>query len=138
MKKPILAKETPYAQHDHRQSALRVEEGLPVVELVDFGREAGFTVDELAQLVHIPPRTYARRVASKARLSLPEGERAVRIMRLYDQARQLFGTHENTRQWLNAELPALGWRTPLDFARTEQGAREVENLIGRIEHGVVT
>jgi putative toxin-antitoxin system antitoxin component (TIGR02293 family) len=137
-KKAARAKEPSELLHDHHRSALRVEEGLPVADLVDFGREAGFTIDELAQLVHIPPRTYARRVASKARLSLPEGERAVRIMRLYDQAKQLFVTHTNTRQWLNAELPALGWRSPLDFARTEQGAREVENLIGRIEHGIVS
>jgi putative toxin-antitoxin system antitoxin component (TIGR02293 family) len=136
MKKKAAPKPAEYTLHDHHFSALRVEEGLPVTELVDFGREAGFTVDELAQLVHIPARTYARRVASKARLSLPEGERAVRVMRLYDLARGLFGTHENTRQWLNAGLTALGGRTPLDFARTEQGAREVENLIGRIEHGI--
>ncbi len=113
-----------------------VEEGLPIVDFVKFGRESGYTVEELARLVHIPPRTYARRVAAKARLDIPEGERAVRIMRLYDLARALFGTHENTRKWMNTELPALGWRTPLQMARTEPGAREVENVIGAIEHGM--
>ena len=136
MKKKSAAKPKPYPLADHKENASRVEQGVPVTDLVAFGRETGFTVDELAQLVHIPPRTYARRVANKARLSLPEGERAVRVMRLYDQAKALFGTHENTREWLNAELPALGWRSPLSFARTEQGAREVEDLIGRIEHGI--
>ncbi|MDP3072407.1 MAG: DUF2384 domain-containing protein [Opitutaceae bacterium] len=136
MKKKPAAKPQPYAMGDHKENALRVEEGVPVTELVAFGRETGFTVDELAKLVQIPPRTYARRVASKARLSLPEGERAVRVMRLYDRAKELFGTHDNTREWLNAAIPALGGRTPLSFARTEQGAREVENLIGRIEHGI--
>jgi putative toxin-antitoxin system antitoxin component (TIGR02293 family) len=136
MKKKAAAKPAPYPLHGHHENARRVEEGLPVAELVTFGREAGFTVDELAQLVHIPPRTYARRVASRARLSLPEGERAVRIMRLYDQAKGLFITHENTRRWLNTALPALADRTPLDFARTEQGAREVEDLVGRIGQGI--
>lgn len=116
--------------------AMRVEEGLPVLDLVEFGRKVGFTVEELAKLVHIPPRTYARRVASKARLSMPEGERAVRIMRLYDRAKQVFGDRERTRAWLNRELRVLGGRTPLDFAKTEPGAREVENILGRIEHGV--
>lgn len=136
MKKKAAAKKADQALHDNHENALRVEEGLPVTDLVEFGREAGFTVDELARLVHIPPRTYARRVASKARLSLPEGERAVRVMRLYDHAKKVFATHENTRQWLNAELPAFGGRTALDFARTEPGARAVEDLIGRIEHGI--
>jgi putative toxin-antitoxin system antitoxin component (TIGR02293 family) len=121
---------------DHAAMALRVEEGLPVTDVMAFGRIAGFTIAELARLIHIPPRTYARRIATRARLNIPEGERAVRLMRVYDRAKELFVTHENTRGWFNARLTALGGRTPLDFAQTEPGAREVENLIGRIEHGV--
>jgi putative toxin-antitoxin system antitoxin component (TIGR02293 family) len=60
----------------------------------------------------------------------------VRIIRLFDLARSVFGTDEATRRWLNAPLRALGGRSPLDFAQTEPGAREVENVIGRLEHGV--
>jgi len=33
---------------------------------------------------------------------------------------------------------ALEGKTPLAYARTELGAREVEDLIGRLEHGVVS
>jgi uncharacterized protein (DUF2384 family) len=79
-----------YALPGHQENALRFEKCLPVVDLVNFGRDAGFTVDELARFVHIPPRTYARRVAARARLSQPEGERAARVMRLYDQAKDFF------------------------------------------------
>ena len=125
-----------WSQANNAELAMRVEEGLPVHDLVAFGRKAGFTVEELARLVHIPPRTYARRVATKARLSMPEGERAVRIMRLYDRAKQTFGSHERTRGWLNRKLRVLGGRTPLDFARTEPGAREVEGVLERFEDGV--
>ena len=123
--------------HDNAAMAERVEEGLPVLDVVEFGKEAGFTIDELARLIHIPPRTYARRVAAKSRLKVPEGERAVRLMRVYDRAKQLFVTHENTREWFNLALPALGGRTPLDFSQTEPGAREVEAVIERLEDGVV-
>lgn len=133
MKKPTPQK---YPERTDADWAGLVEEGVPIVDVVAFGREAGFTTDELAKLVHIPPRTYARRVKARARLDIPEGERAVRIMRLYDLAKRLFGTHEHTRAWLNHKLPALGWRTPIDMARTEPGAREVENVIGAIEHGM--
>jgi putative toxin-antitoxin system antitoxin component (TIGR02293 family) len=131
------AKSAPYPEiQDNAAMALRVEEGLPVTDVMAFGRAAGFSTAELAKLIHIPPRTYARRVASRARLNIPEGERAVRLMRVYDRAKELFVTHENTRGWFNAKLIALGGRTPLDFAQTEPGAREVENLVGRIEDGV--
>jgi putative toxin-antitoxin system antitoxin component (TIGR02293 family) len=121
---------------DHAAQATRVEDGVPVVELVQFGRQAGFTTDELARMIQIPPRTYARRVAGKGRLKVTEGERAVRVMRLFELAKEIMGTDENTRRWFNSHLLALGGRTPLDFARTEPGAREVENIIGRIAHGV--
>ena len=129
-------KPTKHPERSDADWAQLVEDGVPIQDVVVFGREAGFTADELAKLVHIPPRTYARRVKAKARLDIPEGERAVRIMRLYDLAKAFFGTHENTRAWLNCQLPALGGRTPLDFARTEPGAREVESIIARIEHGI--
>jgi putative toxin-antitoxin system antitoxin component (TIGR02293 family) len=114
----------------------RVEEGVPVLDVVAFGREAGFTAQELAGLIQVPPRTYARRVAAASLLNPSEGERAVRIMRLYDLANRTFGTHERTRGWLNRPLRVLGGRTPLDFARTEPGAREVEAVLGRFEQGV--
>jgi putative toxin-antitoxin system antitoxin component (TIGR02293 family) len=130
-----MSEDVPHSRTDAEWAHV-IEEGLPITDFVKFGRESGYTVEELARLVHIPPRTYARRVAAKARLDIPEGERAVRIMRLYDLAKGFFGTHDNTREWLNCRVPALGGRTPLDMARTEPGAREVENLIGRIEHGI--
>ena len=121
---------------DNHAMAQRVEEGLPVAEVVQFAKHAGFTNDELARLIQIPPRTYARRVAARGRLKVTEGERAVRLIRLFERAKQVFGTDENTRGWFNAQILALGGKTPLEFAQTEPGAREVENLIGRIEHGV--
>lgn len=114
----------------------RVEEGIPVHDIVAFGREVGFTAGELASLIQIPSRTYARRVAGKARLKPDEGERAVRIMRLYDRAKQVLGSNERARLWLNRPLRVLGGRTPLNFAKTEPGAREVEAVLGRFEEGV--
>jgi putative toxin-antitoxin system antitoxin component (TIGR02293 family) len=131
------AKASDYAEMlDDAAMALRVEAGLPVAEVVAFAKQAGFTNDELARLIHIPPRTYARRVASNAKLKIPEGERAVRLMRLFERAKQVFGTDENTRGWFNGRILALGWKTPLEYAQTEPGAREVENIIGRIEDGI--
>ena len=122
---------------DNASLVARVEEGVPVLDVVEFGRSAGFTHEELAKLIHVPSRTYSRRMAGGKKLKLDESERAVRFMRVYDHARQLFVTHESTRRWLNLKLPALGWRTPLDFAQTEPGAREVEDLIERIADGGV-
>lgn len=132
------ARPTVYEEiHDNHATAHRVEEGLLVADIVGFAREAGFTNEDLARLINIPARTYARRVAGKGRFKVAESERAARLMRVFDRARRLFGTTENTREWFNLPLPALGGRTPLDFAQTEPGAREVEAVVERIEDGVV-
>jgi putative toxin-antitoxin system antitoxin component (TIGR02293 family) len=40
------------------------------------------------------------------------------------------------REWLTAPQPALGGRIPLEFARTQVGAAEVESLVGRLEQGI--
>ena len=123
--------------HDNHAMVQRVEEGLPVMDVVKFGKQAGFTNDELAQVINIPARTYARRIAEKGRFKVHEGERAARLMRVFDYAKRLFVTDENTRGWFNAKLIVLGGKTPLEYAQTEPGAREVEAVIERIEDGVV-
>jgi putative toxin-antitoxin system antitoxin component (TIGR02293 family) len=128
-------KRTDYSEDDPALAA-RVEEGVPVRDVVAFGREVGFTAEQLAKLIRIPSRTYARRVASKSRLKVDEGERAVRVMRLYDRAKRVLGTNERTWSWLHRPLRVLGGRAPLDYARTEPGAREVEAVLGRFEEGV--
>jgi putative toxin-antitoxin system antitoxin component (TIGR02293 family) len=57
-------------------------------------------------------------------------------MRLYKRAEEVFENESQARQWFNRHPKSLGDKTPLGFAETEPGAREVEALLERIEHGV--
>ena len=53
------------------------------------------------------------------------------------KALELFeGDFDGAKVWLFGPLPGLAGHAPIDFAKTEVGAREVENLIGRLEHGI--
>lgn len=57
--------------------------------------------------------------------------------RMFGRAIELFDGDRNAAyKWMSSRLPALGGATPMDAAKTEPGASDVENLIGRIEHGV--
>jgi len=61
----------------------------------------------------------------------------LRSSRIFARAVDLFeGDHDAASEWMLSPLPALGGATPNDAVKTEIGARDVENLIGRIEHGV--
>ena len=52
------------------------------------------------------------------------------------KAVEVMESEKNARQWLTAPQFGLGGAVPLEYAETEVGAREVEDLLGRIEQGV--
>ncbi len=61
----------------------------------------------------------------------------LRASRVLAKALELFeGDRDAASEWMRSPLPALGGETPIDVAVTELGARQVENLVGRIEHVV--
>lgn len=113
-----------------------IEKGLPWKSLERFVRNTGLTLEQVAELISIPPRTLARRKTSK-RLAPDESDRLVRAARIYGRALDLFdGDAETATEWFTEENMALGGATPIDFARTEVGAEEVDHVIGRAEYGV--
>ena len=113
-----------------------IRNGLAFSALESLSLETGQALSELAPRIGIPPRTLARRKSS-GKLSMEESERVVRLANLYEKATELFGGDAaSARRWMSQPKKALGGESPLDYAGTELGAREVENLIGRLEHGV--
>jgi putative toxin-antitoxin system antitoxin component (TIGR02293 family) len=111
----------------------QLEAGLPFGALQIFQSNSGLDV---STLIGITERTRLRRkVAGK--LTPEESERLLRIAQVFERAMQLFDAdREAAARWLTTPRRALNGRRPLDYSRTELGAREVENLIGRIEHGI--
>jgi putative toxin-antitoxin system antitoxin component (TIGR02293 family) len=115
-----------------------VQRGFSFKSLEAFSAETGFAPVEIASIVGIPERTFARRKLS-GRLSPDESERLLRVSTIFEKAVGLFeGDVPESLEWLTQPKKALGDKVPLSYARSELGAREVENLIGRLEHGVFT
>jgi len=66
-----------------------------------------------------------------------ESERLLRLALVFEKTVDLFeGNADAARDWLNTSNKALAGESPLAMVETEIGAREVEDLIGRLEHGV--
>ena len=113
-----------------------VQRGIPYRAFERFQRNTSLSVDQLVDLINIPRRTLTRRKADGRFLS-DESDRLLRVARLFGKALQLFeGDRDATVEWLTTAQTALGGGVPLDLARTELGVREVERLVGRLEHGV--
>jgi putative toxin-antitoxin system antitoxin component (TIGR02293 family) len=114
----------------------QLERGFSFKTLQTFESRTGLALSRLAATIGIPERTLARRKVSR-RLTPDESERLLRISAIFEDAVDLFeGDVAAAVNWLNTPRKVLGDRSPLAYARTETGAREVENLIGRLEHGI--
>ncbi len=116
----------------------QVREGLSFRSWEQFLHNTGLPKETAARLVSIAPRTLARR-KEEGRLNPDESDRLIRAARVFSRAVDLFGGDvPSGREWLGRPQPALGGSTPLDYAASELGSREVENLIGRLEYGIPT
>ena len=117
------------------QLVKKVQDGLKFEELEALRSDLGLPLDRLAEKLGIARATLHRRKIV-GRLGPDESDKVVRFARLFHQAEEVFGTGDRARQWLSFPQWGLGGAVPLDYARTEVGAREVETLLGRIEYSV--
>lgn len=129
--------------------------GRTVDNLIDLAEliEAGvprLAADTLRAYLHLNEQEWARSLGvstktlqrqskeGQKRLTLAQGERLYRLARIVALAEEVFEDELRARDWLCQPQRGLGNRTPLDLLQTEVGAREVEDLLGRIEYGVLS
>jgi putative toxin-antitoxin system antitoxin component (TIGR02293 family) len=114
-----------------------VEQGFSFSVLEHLRRNIALSWDELAHVIAIPQRTLTRR-KNEGKFLPDESDRILRASRVYAKALELFeGDAHAASQWLCGGQVGLGGAIPVDLARTELGAREVENLLERLEQGVI-
>ncbi len=68
-------------------------------------------------------------------LTIEESERVVRLTRIQARAEDVFGDVQKANRWLRESLPILDGKAPLELARTESGARLIEQLLAKIDWG---
>ena len=111
-----------------------IRRGLPVgaVQFVLDSRR--LTLAELDQIV-LPRKTLAnrRRIGN---LTPEQSDRLIRVARVLAAAEETFGNQEKAGAWLRRPTRALGGECPLHLLDTDEGAREVTALLGRIGHGI--
>lgn len=81
----------------------------------------------------VPQATWKRR---SKRLSVDESERTERLARVLAHAEFVWDDRDQAREWMNKPHRELRNRTPLETARTELGARRVEDLLEKLYYGL--
>jgi putative toxin-antitoxin system antitoxin component (TIGR02293 family) len=113
----------------------RIEAGLSFRAVQNLQKALAIPMETLASVLGMSRATLHRR-KNQGKIDKGESERLVRYQRLLKKAEDVFGDGKGAREWLTHKQVGLGNAVPLEFAKTEIGAREVENLLGRIEYGV--
>ena len=109
-----------------------VNEGLERAAFDDLKDSYGVNAETMARVTRIPMRTLSRR----ERFKPEESERILRVAGVFQSALECLESPVAARRWLNAPKMALAGLTPLECCDTEAGAREVEQLLLRLEYGV--
>ncbi len=112
-----------------------VEQGLPKSSLRNSAGHARPDPAGQRQLIYqvVPEATYKRR---RDRLTAAESERTERLARVIAACHYVWDDVANSRRFLASAHPALGGKSPLEAALSELGARQVEELLEKIFHGL--
>lgn len=109
--------------------------GLPNGVIGELSTQLGTSETELRRIVRLAPRTAARR--KDANLKPDESDRVMRVARVFARAQRVLGDRDRAAAWLRRANRALGDALPLDLLDTDIGAADVEDVLVRIEHGVL-
>lgn len=122
------------SENDLREA---IRQGFPPVVVEELMRASGLTLKELATALDLSTRSLQRRRRT-GRLARYESDRLYRLARIVALANESLGDHETAIRWLKRPNRALGGVAPVAALDTELGARQVENILGRIAHGGIS
>jgi putative toxin-antitoxin system antitoxin component (TIGR02293 family) len=114
-----------------------IRDGFPPAVVEELMRASGLTLQELADALDLSPRSLQRRRRS-GRLARFESDRLYRLARIVALAQQSLGDRMSAARWLKRSNRALGGAAPISTMDTELGARQVENVLGRIAYGGIS
>lgn len=108
--------------------------GLPHKSFVFLVEKTELKRSKVAPMLGLVPRTIIRRKGKT--LTPMESDRVYRLARTMALAMRVLGSREKAARWLVKKNRSLGGETPAGFLDTEIGARKVEAVLTRIDHGV--
>jgi putative toxin-antitoxin system antitoxin component (TIGR02293 family) len=115
--------------------AERVRAGLPFATLSAVMAQYDLARDVVCTILRLSRRNYLRR-KEQGRLSPDESDRLYRLARVLAHADRVFEDPAESGDWIRTPNEALGKQQPLALLDTDIGVQRVDQVLGRIEHGI--
>lgn len=111
-----------------------IKTGIETSELARIQTFTSLSDSELTSLLPISQRQLARYKPTQP-LNKDISSHLIQLIELFQKGHKLFGA-EKFGVWIRTQNKALSNHTPLQLMDTSVGISLVEDIIGRIEHGV--
>ena len=108
--------------------------GFPYAPFESVLKRLGLTRTQVGAALGLPERTLARRKQEGKFQSL-ESDRIFRFLQVVAHAIETIGDDEKAGRWLTKPNRALSGKIPLELLNTPIGASQVDDILGRIDHG---
>ncbi|RSK49874.1 type II RES/Xre toxin-antitoxin system antitoxin [Hymenobacter rigui] len=109
--------------------------GISVQAVRALQQHLGFSNKEMSVVLGVSESTLARREQTRKPLTLDEGEKAIQLSAVLAKGMEVFEDEEDLHFWLNSPVPALGGQKPKHLLHSVIGRNQVQDVLGRIQHG---
>ena len=114
-----------------------IKRGMPIRIADDLKSLLSLGDSGLAGILGITSKTLQRKRKARTALSPVESDRLYRVEAIFALAVKVLGTQEDAKEWLSTPQIDLGDRIPLELLTTSAGASLVEEVLNRMEYGVL-
>ncbi|MEE8189734.1 MAG: antitoxin Xre/MbcA/ParS toxin-binding domain-containing protein [Kiloniellales bacterium] len=112
-----------------------IRSGLPFQMVAKAIKPLDMTIKDLAAFGVIPMRTLTH-CKKSGKFTHMQSDRVARFLRVWLKACDTFGSPAKARKWMERPTRPLEAKPPSALLDTEEGARLVEDLLFRIDHGL--
>ncbi len=109
--------------------------GVSMQFVIHLGYRLGLSLQHIANVLHVSLRTLQRYPLDK-KLDTDQSSKAILLANLHKRGLEVFGSDEAFSEWLNSPVPYLQGQKPLTYLDTPFGFDLLDQVLGRIEHGI--
>ena len=111
--------------------------GIPKKSLLHLLAALNLSLRAVSELLNVTERTIQRKQDQEL-LDRATTEQVLQIAEVFSRGNAVFGSTKAFQLWMDLENTALGGKRPLELLASRYGAQLVLDVIGRIEHGVIS
>jgi putative toxin-antitoxin system antitoxin component (TIGR02293 family) len=112
----------------------KISQGLSTARLMWLAEEGVMTAQEREEI--IPLGTLKDRIERDQPLTVEESDRLFRSVHITAMAEAVFGNADKAKRWLSKPKEQLSGLAPMQLLTTQQGTRQVEEMLLQVAEGI--